>query len=207
MAKLTQSDKDNIARLFNEGMTREDIQVKTGFGRATVYRYTPRTISSQSELASLRKVLIRKHYDAGNDTSQIAEITGFHKSTITRALVGYRKAMIKAKKAPSPIKDKKINPPKTMKPKIKDKSHTSEIKELWLSGKNMSYIKQKLKISFNTVKQTIIDLGLEDHNLPKLEIKDRPALYKRLWIPERRLWIETYSEEEYDLKSEKYATK
>ena len=87
------------------------------------------------------------------------------------------------------------------------KNNIPKIKELWLKGRTMSAISRDLKISFNSVKQTIIDLGLEDHNLPKLEIKDRPALYKRLWIPERRLWIETYSEEEYNEKVEKYATK
>ena len=86
-------------------------------------------------------------------------------------------------------------------------TNTPEIKKLWLKGKTMSQISRDLKIGFSKTKQTIIDLGMEDYT-PQVKNQRQPrVLYKRLWVPERRFWVETYSDEEYNEKVEKYAAK
>jgi hypothetical protein len=73
--------------------------------------------------------------------------------------------------------------------------YIEEVKVLWLKGKTMSQISRDLKIGFSKTKQTIIDLGIEDQQSKDKAMLERKPLYKRLWVPERRFWVETYSEE------------
>lgn len=195
--ELPQTTIDKMSSLFNKGVTRSAIAKQLNISRSVVYKYIPASAST-SESERRKKIIIDK-YNSGKEIHEIQEDMNISKSTVDRAL----------KEVPK-RKDKrtiKINKDIERDTIITERSYTSEIKDLWLKGKTMSQISRDLKIGFTKVKQTIIDLGMEDYT-PQVKNQRRPrVLYKRLWVPERRFWVETYSEEEYNEKVEKYATK
>lgn len=195
--ELPQTTIDKMSSLFDKGVTRSAIAKQLNISRSVVYKYIPASAST-SESERRKKIIIDK-YNSGKDIKEIQEEMNISKSTVDRALKEVPKR--KAKRA---IKINKDVEKDTI---ITEKSYTSEIKVLWLKGKTMSQISRDLKIGFTKVKQTIIDLGMEDYT-PQAKNQRQPRfLYKRLWVPERRFWVETYSEEEYNEKVEKYAAK
>lgn len=195
--ELQQTTIDKMSSLFDKGVTRSAIAKQLNISRSVVYKYIPASAST-SESERRRNIIIDK-YNSGKDIKEIQEDMNISKSTVDRALKEVPK-----RKAKRTIKINKDVEKDTI---ITEKSYTSEIKELWLKGKTMSQISRDLKIGFSKTKQTIIDLGMEDYT-PQVKNQRQPrVLYKRLWVPERRFWVETYSEEEYNEKVEKYKIK
>ena len=192
--ELSQTTIDKMSSLFDKGATRSAIAKHLNISRSVVYKYIPASAST-SESERRKKIIIDK-YNSGKEIQEIQEDMNISKSTVDRALRDEIKRKTKRRTKEEMSKD-------IIAPEI---PQTKQIKDLWLKGKTMSQISRDLKIGFSKTKKTIIDLGMEDYT-PQVKNQRQPrVLYKRLWVPERRFWVETYSEEEYNEKLEKYAT-
>ena len=186
--ELPQTTIDKMNSLFDKGVTRSAIAKQLNISRSVVYKYIPASAST-SESERRKEIIIYK-YNSGKDIKEIQEDMNISKSTIDRALRDEIKRKTKRRTKEEMSKD-------IIAPEVQQ---TKQIKELWLKGKTMSQISRDLKIGFSKTKQTIIDLGMEDYT-PQVKNQRQPrVLYKRLWVPERRFWVETYSEEEYNEK-------
>lgn len=167
---LSQEQKDEILRLFTEGIPRAEIAKRLSISRPTVFRYTPVATKSTSEELNKRNESIKKLYRDGIPRKDIEKHLGVSKTIIQRALQGEPRLKIQREW----VKKEKVIP----KVAKKEKSLHPEIKRLWMQGKTMSIIARELNIGFPRVKQSIIDMGIEDiersvFSKPKLKTIDR----------------------------------
>lgn len=166
---LSQEQKDEIMRLFNEGMSRVKIANQLNISRYIVSINTP---SSEKQTVDIKKRTkrIRRLYRDGILRKDIERHLGVSRTIIQRALEGEPRQKITREYI------KKANPlPKIKK---KEKNLNPQIKKLWIEGKTKSVIARELNIGFPRVNQAIIDMGIEDieravYSKPKLKTIDR----------------------------------
>lgn len=103
---LSQEQKYEILRLFNEGVPRPEIAKHLSISRSTVFRYTPVETKSTSEELNKRNEGIKKLYRDGIARKDIEKHLGVSKTIVQRALQGEPRLKIQRER----VKKEKLIP-------------------------------------------------------------------------------------------------